>query len=439
MNDKEFLEDLSLKMMISVEHLTNELSSMRTNRAHTGLVSGISVNYHGSPMKLSELGQISVSDGTMILIQLWDKTAIEMVSKEIESSDIGINPSVDGDTIRLVVPPLTEERRVELVRIVKKKSEDAKISIRNVRRNAMDEIKELEKNGDISQDESRRLQSEIQKNTDKSIDDISQISQNKENELMEVWKILANDSSENLKSRIQEIFKSSKLSIPNHVGFIMDGNRRWASENKKPVYYGHKEGTKNLESLVDFSIKIGIKFLTIYTFSTENWDRPKLEVNYITKTLLSESLNENFDNLNNLGVKIVIKGSIEKLDKPLKNKIINAQNKTQHNKSISLVIAFDYGGRNEIVNTVKEILEDGINSKDVTEKLFDKYINKNEVPDPDLIIRTGGEYRLSNFLIWQSAYSEFYTSEVLWPDFSKYDFFEALESYSLRNRKFGIN
>ena len=219
----------------------------------------------------------------------------------------------------------------------------------------------------------------------------------------------------------------------------MDGNRRWASENKKPVYYGHKEGTKNLESLVDFSIKIGIKFLTIYTFSTENWDRPKLEVNYITKTLLSESLNENFDNLNNLGVKIVIKGSIEKLDKPLKNKIINAQNKTKHNKSISLVIAFDYGGRNEIVNTVKEILEDGINSKDVTEKLFDKYINKNEVPDPDLIIRTGGEYRLSNFLIWQSAYSEFYTSEVLWPDFSKYDFFEALESYSLRNRKFGIN
>ena len=439
MNDKEFLEDLSLKMMISVEHLINELSSMRTNRAHTGLVSGISVNYHGSPMKLSELGQISVSDGTMILIQLWDKTAIEMVSKEIESSDIGINPSVDGDTIRLVVPPLTEERRVELVRIVKKKSEDAKISIRNVRRNAMDEIKELEKNGDISQDESRRLQSEIQKNTDKSIDDISQISQNKENELMEVWKILANDSSENLKSRIQEIFKSSKLSIPNHVGFIMDGNRRWASENKKPVYYGHKEGTKNLESLVDFSIKIGIKFLTIYTFSTENWDRPKLEVNYITKTLLSESLNENFDNLNNLGVKIVIKGSIEKLDKPLKNKIINAQNKTQHNKSISLVIAFDYGGRNEIVNTVKEILEDGVNSKDITEKLFDKYINKNEVPDPDLIIRTGGEYRLSNFLIWQSAYSEFYTSEVLWPDFSKYDFFEALESYSLRNRKFGIN
>jgi ribosome recycling factor len=137
-------------------------------------------------MKLSELGQISVSDGTMILIQLWDKSAVEMVSKEIESSDIGINPSIDGDTIRLVVPPLNEERRIELVKIVKKKSEDAKISIRNVRRNAMDEVKDLEKKGELSQDDSRRMQSDIQKNTDESIEEISQIAQNKENELMEV-------------------------------------------------------------------------------------------------------------------------------------------------------------------------------------------------------------------------------------------------------------
>ena len=186
MNDKEFLDDLSLKMIISVDHLTNELSSLRTNRAHTGLVTGINVDYFGTSMKLSELGQISVSDGSMILIQLWDKSAIELVSKEIESSGIGISPSIDGDVIRLIVPPLTEERRIELVKIVKKKSEDAKISVRNVRRNAMDEVKESEKNGEISQDDSRRIQSEIQKNTDKSIEDISQISQNKENELMEV-------------------------------------------------------------------------------------------------------------------------------------------------------------------------------------------------------------------------------------------------------------
>tara|TARA_Y100000816_G_scaffold75285_1_gene50916 strand:+ start:2530 stop:3090 length:561 start_codon:yes stop_codon:yes gene_type:complete len=186
MNEREFLDDLSLKMLASVEHLSSELSSMRTNRAHAGLVSGINIDYFGSTMKLSELGQISVSDGTMILIQLWDKSAVEMVSKEIESSDIGINPSIDGDTIRLVVPPLNEERRLELVKIVKKKSEDAKISIRNVRRSAMDEVKDLEKKGELSQDDSRRMQSDIQKNTDESIEEISQIAQNKENELMEV-------------------------------------------------------------------------------------------------------------------------------------------------------------------------------------------------------------------------------------------------------------
>ena len=137
-------------------------------------------------MKLSELGQISVSDGSMIIIQLWDKSAINSVAKDIEASDIGINPSIDGDIIRLVVPALNEERRLELVKSLKKKAEDAKISVRNIRRNGMDEIKLLEKSSDISQDESRSLQSQIQKITDESIELLSEISKEKENELMEV-------------------------------------------------------------------------------------------------------------------------------------------------------------------------------------------------------------------------------------------------------------
>ena len=160
---------------------------------------------------------------------------------------------------------------------------------------------------------------------------------------------MENNSSEILKDKILKVFDSSNLSMPNHVGIIMDGNRRWAAENKKPVFFGHKEGTKNLESLIKFSIEIGIKYLTIYTFSTENWERPKLEVNYITKTLLNESLNENFDNLHKLGVKIVIRGSIEKLDKSLKDKILNAQKKTLNNKSISLVIALG-GSTNAVLH-----------------------------------------------------------------------------------------
>jgi len=182
----QIIKDINSKMDNSVDYFQEELSGMRTNRAHTGLVSGMTADYHGTNMKLSELGQISVSDGSMIIIQLWDKSAINSIAKDIEASDIGISPSIDGDIIRLVVPPLNEERRLELVKSLKKKSEDAKISVRNIRRNGMDEIKLLEKSSDISQDESRSLQSQIQKITDESVELISEISKEKENELMEV-------------------------------------------------------------------------------------------------------------------------------------------------------------------------------------------------------------------------------------------------------------
>ena len=178
--------DVRSKMANTIAYFREDISGMRTNRAHSGLVSGLMVDYHGTQMKLSELGQISVSDGSMILIQLWDKSAVASIAKDIESSDLGINPSIEGDTIRLGVPPLNEERRLELVKSLKKKSEDTKISIRNVRRSGMDEIKLLEKSSEISQDDSRRFQSEIQKSTDDNIDLISNISQEKENELMEV-------------------------------------------------------------------------------------------------------------------------------------------------------------------------------------------------------------------------------------------------------------
>lgn len=182
----QIIKNINSKMSSSVDYFQEELSGMRTNRAHTGLVSGMTIDYHGTNMKLSELGQISVSDGSMIIIQLWDKSAINSVAKDIEASDIGINPSIDGDIIRLVVPALNEERRLELVKSLKKKAEDAKISVRNIRRNGMDEIKLLEKSSDISQDESRSLQSQIQKITDESIELLSEISKEKENELMEV-------------------------------------------------------------------------------------------------------------------------------------------------------------------------------------------------------------------------------------------------------------
>ena len=186
MSNSELITNLQTKMANSVQFLKDELDAMRTNRASTGLVSGLLVNYHGTDMKLSELGQISVSEGKMLIIQLWDKSAIESISKELEKANLGMQPNIDGDKIRLIVPALTEERRLELVKSVKKKTEDAKISARNIRRSVMEEVKDLEKDGDLSQDESRRYQTEIQKETDSTIENISNISQHKENELMEV-------------------------------------------------------------------------------------------------------------------------------------------------------------------------------------------------------------------------------------------------------------
>ena len=245
-------------------------------------------------------------------------------------------------------------------------------------------------------------------------------------------------SDKSLESIVLDSFKENSSSLPSHIAIIMDGNRRWAAMKKIPVFSGHKAGTKNIESIVKFMKSLEIRFLTLFTFSTENWDRPQKEVNYITKTLLSESLSENFANLHELGVRILIKGSIEKLDSKTRANILEAVKKTEENKNINLIIAFDYGGRREIIEATKKIVDSKIDSLEIDESLFNKYLNDG-APDPDLVIRTGGEYRLSNFLIWQTAYSEFFTSNVLWPDFDISEFSKALIEFSKRKRRFGAD
>tara|TARA_B100001996_G_scaffold380505_1_gene368061 strand:- start:6372 stop:7121 length:750 start_codon:yes stop_codon:yes gene_type:complete len=249
---------------------------------------------------------------------------------------------------------------------------------------------------------------------------------------------LDKESDKSFESIVLDSFKQNSSLMPSHIAIIMDGNRRWAAKKKIPVFSGHKAGTKNIESILKFMELLGIKFLTLFTFSTENWGRPKKEVNYITKTLLSESLSENFSNLHKLGVKILIKGSIKRLDDKTRDNILKAVKKTENNKTINLIIAFDYGGRKEIIETTKKIVNSKVNSEEIDENLFNQFLN-NGVPDPDLVIRTGGEYRLSNFLIWQTAYSEFFTSDELWPDFGVSEFSKALIEFSKRKRRFGAD
>jgi undecaprenyl diphosphate synthase len=224
--------------------------------------------------------------------------------------------------------------------------------------------------------------------------------------------------------------------IPAHVAIITDGNGRWAESRGLTRFEGHKAGTENLRQIIKASVEFGVKHLTIYAFSTENWGRPKDEVNglmTILETVIDRELNE----LNAEGVRICHIGRLEAMPSRIRAKVENAVQLTEKNERLILNIAWNYGGRDEIVHAIQEIVKAGIPAEQVTEELVSQHMYTQCSPDPDLIIRTSGEMRLSNFLIWQSAYSEWYVTATLWPDFNKEEYQRAIEAYGQRKRRFG--
>ncbi|MEO0281080.1 MAG: isoprenyl transferase [candidate division WOR-3 bacterium] len=227
-------------------------------------------------------------------------------------------------------------------------------------------------------------------------------------------------------------------SIPQHVAIIMDGNGRWAKLRGKNRLYGHKKGVESVRRIVKHSAKVGVKYLTLFSFSTENWDRPKSEVEGLMK-LFSKLLEQEIPELYKNNVRMLFIGRRNRLSKELLDRMENAQEVTKNNTGLTLILAFDYGGRQEIVDACKEICRklklNQLESLDNEE--FSKHLYLPDVPDPDLVIRTSGEYRISNFLLWQTAYSEFYFTNVLWPDFDEKEFDKALLDYSKRERRFG--
>lgn len=229
--------------------------------------------------------------------------------------------------------------------------------------------------------------------------------------------------------------------FPEHIAIIMDGNGRWAKQRGLPRSLGHKAGVEALKEIVRYSSNIGIKILTVYAFSTENWARPVEEVDYLINILLVEYMKKEIDELNKNNVKIRILGDIDQLPVSTKKQIIEAVELTKNNSGLKFNIALNYGGRKEIVDAVKkiaEMIEKGeVKTADIDEKLLADCLYTSGDKDPDLIIRTSGEMRISNFLIWQSAYSELYFSNVLWPDFNKDNFKEAIDDYMKRDRRFG--
>ena len=226
------------------------------------------------------------------------------------------------------------------------------------------------------------------------------------------------------------------IPTPKHVAIIMDGNGRGAAKRYMPRLAGHRAGTNNISKVVEALAIRGIKYLTIYAFSTENWNRSDSEVTGLM-SILEDGIETQTNILHDKGVKIKHIGRIDRISESLSRSIKKAEDITRNNEALILNVAFDYGGRSEIVDAIRKLISDGINYEQIDEEQVSKYLYTNGIPDPDLIIRTAGELRLSNFLLWQSAYSEYYCTQTLWPDFDEDDIDEALEAYSSRQRRFG--
>jgi len=232
--------------------------------------------------------------------------------------------------------------------------------------------------------------------------------------------------------------KSESSNLPQHIAIIMDGNGRWAQKHTIGRIRGHRKGAQAVRATVRACREIGIKYLTLFAFSMENWNRPGEEVKGLM-SLLEEYLDKETDKLHKQGIKLTTIGELDLLETRVKEKIRRAKELTKINTKMTLNIALSYGGRDEIVNAVKNIIQDSKEKKiDINKQNFSHYLYTENMPDPDLLIRTGGEYRISNFLLWQIAYAELYFTKVLWPDFTKEQLLKAIASYQRRERRFGM-
>ena len=223
------------------------------------------------------------------------------------------------------------------------------------------------------------------------------------------------------------------MTLPKHVAIIMDGNGRWGLKKGKSRNFGHRQGVKTVEKIINQAIKKKISFLTLYTLSTENWKRPIFEINYLLK-LLEKYINNELESLVKNNIKIKIIGSINKFSKKLKNNLKNVENMTKKNNKIQINIALNYGSRQEIVNSIKKLK---YNSLSINEKNISKFLYTKDIPDPDILIRTGNTNRLSNFLLWQLTYTEIFFEKKLWPDFNEKDYHKIIKKYKSIKRNFG--
>jgi undecaprenyl diphosphate synthase len=240
--------------------------------------------------------------------------------------------------------------------------------------------------------------------------------------------------------KIQEQLKH-RGPVPIHIAIIMDGNGRWAKERGLHRVAGHRQGVNSVRDIVEACGQLGVKYLTLYAFSTENWKRPKEEVSTLMRLLL-KALRDETDRLHRNNVRLTCIGEIETLPREVQNELFDAMEKTRNNTGLTLNLALSYSGRWDLASAMRRIAEEvrdnRLDLETITEQTVSKYLATSEMPDPDLLIRTSGEYRISNFLLWQLAYSEFYISERYWPQFRRRDLYEAIQNFQGRERRFGM-
>jgi undecaprenyl diphosphate synthase len=237
------------------------------------------------------------------------------------------------------------------------------------------------------------------------------------------------------------ISQIQKDKLPTHIAVIMDGNGRWAKERGKPRVFGHRNGVKSVREITEAAAELGIPYLTLYAFSTENWNRPQLEV-IALMTLLVETLRNEIETLNKNNIRLKSIGDISKLPKSTYNALVEGMERTKHNSRMTLTLALNYSSKWEIVEAAKKlstlVKENNINVEDVDESLFESFLETKGIPNPDLLIRTSGESRLSNFMLWQLAYAEFHFTPILWPDFDRQHFYKAIIDFQNKERRFGL-
>ncbi len=230
------------------------------------------------------------------------------------------------------------------------------------------------------------------------------------------------------------------MDVPQHVAIILDGNGRWAKAKGRPRNYGHIQGSKNVETICEDAWRMGIKYLTVYAFSTENWNRPKDEVDAIM-SILRDYMKTCLKTAEKNDMKVRVLGDVSRLDEDIRMRIAELEESSKDHQGLNFQIAINYGSRDEITRAVRHLSQDCVDGKvkpeEITEDMIGQYLDTRGIPDPDLLIRTSGEMRISNFLLWQMAYTEFYFTDVLWPDFTKEDLEKAIEQYNARDRRYG--